>query len=120
MRSNGSLRPPHYVARLTRRQSLLSAVHTRTRVRGEHVFERRKPRILCGELYTELFVLLLQACDRRLLFADCVHKHGANAVVLDAFDLALRVVRHEQRLDAPDFFRDEAEVWRAALLPTKT
>ena len=52
-----------------------------------------------------------------LLFFDGVHQYGRDAVVLNALDLPVVVVGHEQRLDRRDIFRSEANITSAARSP---
>ena len=65
-------------------------------------------------LLSYLVPLLL---DLRLLFFEGVDESDAEEVVLDAFDLAFRVVSDKQRVDCSDLFGAEADVARSACFP---
>src|SRR5437763_2837861 len=58
-------------------------------------------------LLSYLVPLLL---DLRLLFFEGVDESDAEAIVLDAFDLAFRVVIDEQRVDGRDLFGVKADI----------
>src|ERR1700686_2127234 len=55
-----------------------------------------------------------------LLLFDSIDKCDAEAIILDAFDLAFLVAKSEQRLDLGNIFGAKAHVARAALLPGET
>ncbi len=63
---------------------------------------------------------LLQSFNLLLLLFDGVDQGGADAVVLHAFDLALRIVGDQERLDCRHFLRAEAEVVHTARLPVES
>jgi len=72
---------------------------------------------LLFDLRSLLFKPALLPFDLLLLLFDGVDEHDRDAVILDAFDFASRVARHQQRLDLLDRFGAQAEVAHAALLP---
>jgi len=70
-------------------------------------------------LLPQSFDLVLLLLDLRLLLLDGVDQDHADLVVFDALDLAVAVVRHEQRFDLGDFFGDEAKIVLPSLLPVE-
>src|SRR5439155_25471130 len=64
-----------------------------------------------------LFYLVPLLLDLRLLFFEGVDESDAEAVVLDAFDLAFRVVDDKQRVDGRDLFGAKADVTLSICFP---
>jgi hypothetical protein len=58
------------------------------------------------------------AAVHALLLFDCVQQYDGNAVVLDAFYLAVLIVCHKKGLDPFDIFRAKAQVAPPALFPS--
>src|ERR1043165_2897612 len=71
-------------------------------------------RIDLSLLFLNLFLLLL---DLRLLFVESIYENGAQAIVLDAFDLATFVIRNKQRINFGDILRAEADIMHPTLFP---
>ncbi len=90
---------------------MLLLAHTRVRVIEAHEFPQGINLVL---LLSYLVPLLL---DLRLLFFEGVDESDAQAVVLDAFDLAFRVVDDKQRVDGRDLFGAKADVMQSICFP---
>ena len=87
--------------------------------RCESGTQDHKSFVLCLDLILLHFDLRLLLLDLSLLFFECVDEDGAEAIVLDAFDLTFLVAGDEQWLDLGDLLGDQAEVMRAAVFPVE-
>ena len=74
------------------------------------------PMIPANQFFQALDLGLL-VLDLRLLLLDGVNEYGSEAVVLDAFDFALRIARYQPRFDRGDFLCCEAEITFRMVLP---
>ena len=75
--------------------------------------------VLTDELFQTLNLALL-LFDLLLLFLDGVDENDADAIILDAFDLASRIACNQQRFDGCHIFRPEAEITLPAVAPVET
>ena len=64
-----------------------------------------------------LFDLPLLCRQLLLVFLESVYQGNRDSIVLDAFDLALGVVGHQQRLNLLNFFRAEAQIAHPSVFP---
>ena len=76
-----------------------------------------RARVVPADNPLQVIYLFLLSLDLRLLLFDCVDKHNTYAIVLDAFDTALRVMRNEHWRDARYILRSEPDVRSADLFP---
>ena len=60
---------------------------------------------------------MAQGFNLRLLFFESVHKEHAQAVIADAFDIAMIISKREEWCDLLDVLGSEADVFRAVLFP---
>src|SRR2546421_5645409 len=90
---------------------MLLLAHIRVRMIETHEFPQGINLVLL------LFYLVPLLLDLRLLFFEGVDESDAQAVVLDAFDLAFRVVNDKQRVDGCDLFGAKADVTLAICFP---
>jgi len=86
----------------------------------KELLETLNLKALLFELRLLSFDLLLLRFYLGLLFPHSVDQDDTDAVVFDAFNLSLRVVGDQQRINLLDIFRAETQVAPPALFPGKT
>ena len=67
----------------------------------------------------QLLDLLLLFANLLLLFFEGVDEDGGELIVLDAFDIAFRVAKRQQRLDLFHFLSAESDVFLPILFPSE-
>ena len=82
-------------------------------------FAYPRSRMLPADKFFQTVNLLSLLLDLRLLFVHCIYKNDSDLIVFDALDLAVEVMRHEQRFDLGDFFGDQAKIVFASLFPVE-
>src|SRR5207302_6356820 len=99
-------------------RTLRSFAHRRAPARSAYKFLQSVQLLLLPNsqclLTFNQFSLLLNLC---LLLFESVDENGRELIVLDAFDLTLRIAEREQRLDLLNLLSSQTNVVRPVLFP---
>src|SRR5262245_52369397 len=87
---------------------------------SSQLFARFCVRVFRTNDFLQALYLILLLFELRLLLFDRIYQDDIDAVILDAFDLALLVVDDKQRVDFFDIFRAKPQIAQTAVFPVES